>query len=55
VLAHEQHRDQVAADDEEDLDAEEPARDPQHVGVVEQDRDDRDRPQPVEGGEVPSG
>ena len=52
VFGEEQERDQVAADDEEDLDPEEAAGQPRHSGVVEEDSDDRDRPEPVEAAEV---
>ena len=48
-LLDEQGRDEEAADDEEDLDAQEAAGDPRHVGVVEQHRQHRDGPEAVEG------
>ena len=43
-VAEEQARDQVAADHEEHVDAEEAARHPLHVAVIEQHGDDRERP-----------
>ena len=52
VLADQQQGDEVAADDEEHLDAEEPAREPRVVGVVHHHGDDGERPQPVEAREV---
>ena len=52
VVGQQQARDQVAADHEEDVDAEEPAGDPALVGVVEQHRDDRERAQAVERRDV---
>ena len=47
-----QRGDEVAADDEEDLDTQETAREPGELGVVEKHRDDRERAQPVETGHV---
>ena len=52
VLTDEQQRDQVAADHEEDLDAEEPTRQPLVVGVVHHHRDDGERAHPVEARQV---
>ena len=52
ALGHQQQRDQVAADDEEHLDAEEPAAEPPVVGVVDDHRDDRERAHAVEPGQV---
>ena len=52
VLPDQQQRDQVAADDEEHLDADEPARQPVAVGVVHHHRDDRQRPHAVEPRQV---
>ena len=53
-LGEQQARDQVPADHEEHLDAEEPAAQQRSIGavVVEQHRDHRDRAQPVEPGEI---
>ena len=51
-VGQQQARDQVAADHEEHVDAEEPAGDPLLVGVVEQHRDDGERAQAVERGDV---
>ena len=51
-LAQQQRGDQVAADHEEDVDAEEAARQPADAGVVEEDGEDRQRPQRVDPGEV---
>ncbi len=45
-------RDDEAADDEEDLDAEKAARQPLGPGVVEQYRKHGQRPQTVEAGQV---
>jgi hypothetical protein len=47
-----QRGDEVSADDEEDLDAEEAARDPGQLGMVEEHRDNGERAQPVETGRV---
>ena len=52
VLLQEEHGDQVAADDEEDVDAEEATGQPGHVRVVQQDGHDRERPQAVEARQV---
>src|SRR5207302_334528 len=41
-----------ARDDEEDIDADEPARKPREAGVVEDDRHDRDRPQSIDVGAI---
>jgi len=51
-LGHEQQGDQVAGDDEEHLDPEETARQPARIGVVDHDRDDRDRAEAVEPRQV---
>ncbi len=51
-LREQQRRDEVAADDEEDLDAQEPSRDPGQPAVVEEHGDDGERSQPVETGHV---
>ena len=51
-LAQQQRRDQVPADDEEDVDAEEAARHDVEVRVVEQDGEHRDRAQAVETAQV---
>ena len=55
VFAEEEGRDQVPADHEEDLDTEEAALRNAEPGVVGQDRQDGDRPQPVETGQVRQG
>ena len=47
-LVEEDRRDQVAADDEEDLDTEEPAGQPLIVGVVDHHRHDGERAHAVE-------
>ena len=52
-VGQQQARDQVAADHEEHVDAEEATRDPPLVGVVQQDGDDRDRAEAIERGDVP--
>ena len=52
LLADEQRRDQVAADHEEDLDAEEATLHPTEAGVVGDDREDGDRPDAVDAGQV---
>jgi hypothetical protein len=52
VLAEEEHRDQVATDDEEDLDAEEAAPEPRRVAVVDDHRRDRERAQAVQARQV---
>ena len=52
VLADQQQRDQVAADHEEDLDADEPARQPVAVGVVHHHGHDGEGAHPVEAGDV---
>jgi hypothetical protein len=52
VLGQQQRCDQVAAEDEEDIDAEEPARQPRDAGVVQQHAGHRDRPDPVQAGGV---
>ncbi len=51
-LAQQQRGDQVAADHEEDVDAEEAARHPADGGVVEEHREHRQRPQGVDPREV---
>ena len=53
VLGEQQRRDQVAADREEHVDAEEPARHPGDVGVVQQHGADAERAQAVEARDVP--
>ncbi len=52
ALGDQQQRDQVAGDDEEHLHAEEAAREPRVVGVVDHHRDDGERPETVEAGQV---
>ncbi len=52
LLADEQRRDQVAADQEEDLDAEEAPRHEGHRGVVEDHGEHRDRAKSVDAPEV---
>ena len=52
-VGQQQARDQVPADHEEDVDAEEATRDPLLVAVVQQDGDDRDRAEAIERGDVP--
>ena len=52
VLGDQQQRDQVAADHEEDLDAEEPAAQPLVVGVVDHHADHGQGAQAVEPGQV---
>ena len=52
ALGDQQRRDQEAAEHEEHVDAEEPARRDRHAAVVEQHRADRDRADTVEGGDV---
>ena len=52
-VAEEQAGDQVAADHEEDVNAEEAAGHPLHVAVIEEHGNDRERPQPIERGYVP--
>ena len=47
VLGREQARDQVAGDDEEHVDAEEPAVETRRLEVVEHDEQHRDGPQPL--------
>ena len=47
-LGDDQAGDEIAADDEEDVDADEAAADRIHAGVPEDDRRDRNRPQPVD-------
>jgi hypothetical protein len=47
-LCEQQSGDEVAAEDEEDLDSEEPTRYPRQPGVVEEHGDDRERAQPIE-------
>jgi len=49
-LGDQQRRDQVAADDEEDVDAEEAAGQPAAVGVVDEHGGDGDRAEPVDPG-----
>jgi hypothetical protein len=44
MLCEQQGRDQVAADHEEDLDAEEPAAQPAQAGMVGNDGEDGDGP-----------
>jgi hypothetical protein len=53
VLGQDEGRDQVAGDDEEDVDAEEAGGQPVGLGVVEDDRDDGERPEPVDPRLVP--
>ncbi len=48
VLADQEQGDEVAADDEEHLDAEEPAGEPCVVGVIDHHRHHGERPHPVE-------
>ena len=50
LLLQQQRRDEVSGDDEEDLDTEETPVHPPETGVVEDDSDDGDGPQPVEPG-----
>ena len=52
-VAEEEARDQVSADHEEDVDAEEPARHPLDPAVVEQHGHHGERPHAVERGDVP--
>ena len=52
AFGDEQQGDQVAGDDEEHLDAEEAAREPGAVGVIDHHRDDGDGSQPVQPGQV---
>ena len=52
VLREQQRRDQVAADDEEDLHAQEARGHEVDAGVVQHDRDDGERPQAVQAREV---
>ncbi len=52
LLRDQQQRDQVAGDDEEDLDTEVTAGQPVRVCVVHHHRDDRDRPHTVEARKV---
>ena len=52
VLGEQQRGDQVAADHEEDVDAEEPPRHPPDARVVEEDGEHGDRPQRVDAGHV---
>ncbi len=52
ALADQEHRDEVAADDEEHLDTEEAARHPARVAVVDDHRNDRKGAQTVEAREV---
>ena len=51
-VGEEQGRDQVAADHEEHVDAEEPPGDPVLVAVVQQDRDHRERAEAVKGRDI---
>src|SRR5262249_9120998 len=51
-LGEQQRRDQVAADHEEEVDAEEAARKPREPGVVDEDGPDRERPKPVDAPEM---
>jgi hypothetical protein len=53
VLSQEVGRDQIAADHEEDVDAEEAAAGPADVGVIQQHGDDSQAPQPVEARDAP--
>ncbi len=55
ALLDQQRRDEEAGDDEEHLDAEKATVHPSEPGVVEDDGNHRDRPQPVEAGLVPHG
>ncbi len=52
LLGDQQQRDQVAGDDEEHLDAEEPALQPVAVGVVDHHRHHGEGPHPVEARQV---
>ena len=52
ALLQQQRRDQEPGDDEEDLDPDPPALHPREAGVVQDHRDHRQRPQPVEAGLV---
>ena len=52
VFRDEQQRDQVAADDEEDLDAEKATAEPLVVGVPHHHRDDSERAHAVEAGQI---
>src|SRR5699024_5547244 len=55
-LPDEQPGDQEPGDNQEDVHTDEPARgDGGHTTVVEQDEDDRDRPQPLDVGAEPGG
>jgi len=51
-LGDEERADQVAADDEEHVDAEEAGWHPPHVGVIQHHRGDGQRPHPVDAGVV---
>ena len=52
VLAQQQAGDEVARQDEEDVDAEEPAADPAVAKVIGDDGQDRDRSDAVESGAI---
>ncbi len=52
AFGDQEQRDQVTGDDEEHLHAEEAAREPRVVGVVDHHRDDGERPETVEAGQV---
>ena len=52
-VAEEQAGDEVTADHEEHVDAEEAAGHPLHVAVIEQHGNDRERPEAIERGDVP--
>ena len=47
-LARAAGRDQEAGDDEEHVDADEPAGEVRHIGVEREDREDGDRAQPLD-------
>ena len=55
MLRQQEGRDQVAADDEEDLDAEEPAGESAETGVVDDDGEDGDGTEPIETAKVSEG
>ena len=52
ALGHQQQCDEVTRDDEEHLDAEETARQPRRIGVIDHHRDHRERAQTVEPRQV---
>jgi hypothetical protein len=51
-LCQQQRGDEVAADDEEDLDAEESTRHPRQTSMVEEHGDDGERTQTIKAGKV---